>query len=97
MPQGPAEVAQGGGTDVLTVLVSETSVIGWIVERPCPLEVPSSTDKITHRYKSGAERAMRKTERRSIVVALGFREKILGRSSKQSTFTTNIIACPYPV
>ena len=49
-----------------------------LVECLCPLEVPSSANKITRRYKGGAERAMRQAERGSVVMALGLREKLLG-------------------
>src|SRR6266478_5428846 len=96
MPQCPAQVTQGSRADVLPVLISEGSVIDRIVERSCPLEVPSSAGKITRRYKGGAERAMRQAERSSVVMALCLREKLLGCHSNRD-FTADIVASPYPV
>src|SRR5262249_37432539 len=97
MPQRPAQVGQGSSADVLAVLIPKASVIGRIVERSCPLEVRSCGDEISRRHQAGAESAVGKTERGSVVLTLGFSEKILGRLAQHGTLSADVMARPYPV
>src|SRR5260370_27500609 len=71
VPQRPAQVAQRSYANVLSILIAESRMLFWVIERPRPLEVLATGDELAHGDIGCAKRAMRQAQSGGCVVALG--------------------------
>ena len=97
VPQRPAQVAQRSRADVLSILMAQSPMFFWVIERPRLLEVLTAEGELAHRDISCAERAMRQAESADVAVALGLSEEFRRRVSLQDHLASDVMACPNSV
>src|SRR5260221_13941103 len=94
VPQRPAQVAQRSYANVLSILIAESRMLFWVIERPRPLEVLATGDELAQGDIGCAKRAMRQAQSGGVVVALGLSHQNPRRGPLDGHPPTPLIARP---
>ena len=97
MPQCPAQITQCGGANVLTVLVSVTSMMRRIIQCTCLLEMMQAGGKLPYRHVGGAEDAMRDASHCRVVGTLRRSKELQGYDPLLVDFARDVVAGPHPI